>query len=82
MEKVTQKKVLFLITKSNWGEKVSKHFRKTLPSIFGENGDKAETELLFCFRRLPAIFAENSDNLYSICKMYRACKAKLRRPTV
>jgi hypothetical protein len=36
MEKVaqnnTKKKVLFLITKSNWGEKVSKHFRKTRPA--------------------------------------------------
>jgi hypothetical protein len=30
-----RKKVLFVITKSNWGEEVLRHFRKTLPAIFG-----------------------------------------------
>ncbi len=35
-----RKKVLYLITKSNWGEKVYRHFLKTLPSIFVENTDK------------------------------------------
>jgi len=78
MSLTTSKKVLFLITKSNWGEKVSKHFRKTFPSIFVENGDCQSSE-----RIKKAFF--NSERVLtesSAYKVYSIGTMALSRPTM
>lgn len=71
-------KVVYLITRSDWGEKWDGTPFVRLAQQFCEyleqNGERAETELDILFQKVASNFDRNSDNLYGFCKKDSVCK--------